>query len=146
MTIQLFHLTRTASVKAAAGRENYTRGLFVLPDGRKFYSLEDEDRHLETNLEAKVLGKTAIPRGRYRLKVTFSPHFNKMMTLVEGVPGYAGVRIHGGNKAEDSEGCILVGTTLTTDGIRDCAAAVHEIEQAVRDAAELGIESWLEVA
>ena len=60
---------------------------------------------------AKVFGKTAIPRGKYRLITSESPRFGRILPEVLHVPGFTGIRIHGGNTAEDSHGCILVGQT-----------------------------------
>ena len=54
-------------------------------------------------------GRTAIPEGRYPLYVTRSPKFGRWLPLVNHVPGFEGIRIHAGNTAEDTEGCILVG-------------------------------------
>ena len=52
---------------------------------------------------------TAIPTGRYQITATYSPHFNRTLPLLNNVPGYSGVRIHPGNTAADTDGCILVG-------------------------------------
>lgn len=57
----------------------------------------------------KMKGRTAIPEGRYALLVTFSPRFKRWLPYVQGVPGFEGIRIHAGNTANDTEGCILVG-------------------------------------
>ena len=61
----------------------------------------------------------AIPAGCYRLRLTYSPTFQELLPLLDGVLGYArqphngirrtGIRIHAGNTIADSRGCILVG-------------------------------------
>ena len=61
----------------------------------------------------------AIPAGCYRLRLTYSPVFQEILPLLDGVLGYArqphngirrtGIRIHAGNTIADSQGCILVG-------------------------------------
>jgi hypothetical protein len=66
-------------------------------------TLEDPPR------EEKVPGKTGIPVGRYNVDVTFSNRFKKRMPLIKEVPGFEGIRIHGGRDEKDTEGCILVG-------------------------------------
>lgn len=77
--------------------------------------LEDKDRGLhqwmsETEIAAiKVAGKTAIPRGMYHCKMTMSARFGKMMPQILCVPGFAGVRMHAGNDADNTEGCPLFG-------------------------------------
>ena len=85
-------------------------------DGKKFCNaLEDEDRGLtsdmtvDQSLANKVYGKTAIPTGRYKITMSWSPKFKKDMPLVNAVKGFTGIRFHSGNSAEDSLGCILFG-------------------------------------
>ena len=61
----------------------------------------------------------AIPAGCCRLRLTYSPAFQEILPLLDGVLGYArqphngirrtGIRIHAGNTIADSRGCILVG-------------------------------------
>ena len=75
------------------------------------YTLEDTVRPAGV----KVYGETAIPDGRYQVKVTYSNRFKKQMPLLLDVPMFKGIRIHTGNKPEDSHGCLLVGKTETTD-------------------------------
>lgn len=55
--------------------------------------------------------KTLIPTGTYKLNVSKSPKFGRMLPLVynEKVPMVRGIRIHVGNSVKDSSGCVLVG-------------------------------------
>lgn len=74
------------------------------------WTLEDVVREVPGEpVEAwKVKGQTAIPRGTYAVRVTHSNRFKTDLPLLLNVPGFAGVRLHGGNTAADTEGCILV--------------------------------------
>lgn len=80
-------------------------------------TLEDRDRGLKKDMPLedikakKVYAQTAIPEGRYELIVNFSNRFQHYMPLLLGVPGFEGIRIHSGNTAANSEGCILLGKT-----------------------------------
>jgi hypothetical protein len=96
----------------------------VLIDGVFFcYGLEDADRGLQQNepidviKTKKVFAQTAIPAGRYEVIVNFSNRFQQYMPLLLNVPGFEGVRIHPGNVATNTEGCLLLGQTEGTDFI-----------------------------
>lgn len=81
----------------------------------------------------------AIPAGCYRLRLTYSPTFQELLPLLDGVLGYArqphngirrtGIRIHAGNTIADSRGCILVGKAgerlLGDEAIRQEASTLH---------------------
>lgn len=81
-------------------------------------TLEDTDRGLRQNMKIseikskKVYGETAIPCGSYECVYTYSNRFKKMLPLLLNVPGFEGIRIHSGNSAKDTEGCILIGLNL----------------------------------
>jgi len=49
-----------------------------------------------------------VPALIYRVSVTQSPKFRRLLPLLNQVPGRTGIRVHRGTKPEHSLGCILV--------------------------------------
>ena len=78
-------------------------------------SMEDKDRKLDSTMSLseivrrKIYGRTAIPYGTYKVDITYSPKFKRMMPIILGVPGYAGIRFHQGVTHKNTLGCPLVG-------------------------------------
>jgi len=90
--------------------------LFV--DGKfECYTLEDPVR------ERKIKHVTAIAAGVYTVIITMSARFKRLLPLLLDVPEFEGVRIHPGNKPEDTDGCILVGRTRTSNFVGESRAA-----------------------
>jgi len=88
------------------------------------YILEDTVRPYT---EPKVPGATAIPTGRFQLTVDYSQRFRKYMFHIESVPGFSGIRIHGGNRAVDTEGCLLTGDALGDRDVLYSQAALAKL-------------------
>jgi len=105
---------------------------------------EDCDRHLEDNPDAKIKGKTCIPRGTYNVVITPSARFKRDLPLLEGVKGFDGIRIHPGNSAADTEGCLLPGKGHTDKTVTESRAAFNalfaKIQQALQDGDTVTIE------
>ena len=98
-----------------ANRPTYCIGKLYI-DGVYFCDvIEDTDRGLKDEMteeeikKLKVKGETAIPTGIYPVYITYSPKYKKQMPLIDNVKGYSGIRIHSGNTAKDTEGCLIVG-------------------------------------
>lgn len=108
-------------------------------------TLEDQDRHLEAGGE-KIKGQTAIPRGRYKVQLSFSNRFGRIMPEVLDVPQFAGIRIHGGNTEADTEGCPLLGAIRTKTGVAQCAGVNQRLINLIEAAEIRGEDVWLEVA
>lgn len=81
----------------------------------------------------KVYGETCIPVGQYKVILSHSPKFKKVLPELLEVPNYAGVRIHGGNSVKDTLGCILVGKYKEerTERIWSCAEPLNSIIDAI---------------
>lgn len=110
----------------------------LLIDGVQFcYILEDVDRKLECDAE-KVYGKTAIPRGTYKIVLDYSNRFKRVLPRLLDVPGYVGVRIHPGNDAEDTDGCLLPGSTWRKDWVSNSRVTFDQLFDQLEQADESG--------
>lgn len=121
-------------------RDTYTIGR-VLIDGERFCeSIEDTDRDLHQDMpekeiaKVKVYGKTAIPSGEYTVKMAYSPKYKRDMPEVLNVKGFSGIRIHSGNTAEDSLGCILLGRNTKVGMVTDSRKTCKEFERLLQQA------------
>src|SRR5215831_11784086 len=92
------------------------------------FTLEDVVR------DEKIKGETAIPAGTYEVVVNFSNRFQKLLPLLMNVRNFEGVRIHSGNTAVDTKGCILVGQTKDADLVGNSRAAFAPLFQKIQDA------------
>lgn len=93
----------------------------------------------------KVAGETAIPAGSYQIIITPSVRFKRDLPLLVNVPGFSGVRIHPGNTAEDTEGCILVGTRVGVNSVLESRIAFNALFDRIQAALELGELCHIEI-
>jgi hypothetical protein len=124
MILELNRKTRTS--KSTIGE--------LLINGEFFcYVLEDMDRGLDSIMTdseikaKKVYAETAIPKGTYRVAITFSPRFKEYMPLLLNVKGFQGIRIHSGNTAAHTEGCLIVGMTTSKDFVGQSKIAYSKL-------------------
>lgn len=83
-------------LKRIAYKPNYTIGRLYL-----------NDTYLCDTLEPSH--PVCIDNGCYPLDFTYSPKFKKIMPLLCNTSNRIGIRIHWGNTAKDTSGCILLG-------------------------------------
>lgn len=121
-------------------------------------SLEDEDRGLSDAMDErtirnrKIFGKTAIPRGRYKIDMeTVSPKFSKKefyMDVCQGklprlknVKGFEGILIHvadGPKGADLLEGCIGIGLNKKVGQLCDGKETFKKVYALMKEAHDRG--------
>ena len=123
-----------------------TLGTMRFEDGFVCQTLEDPVREGE-----KVYGDTAIPLGTYRVTITRSKRFNKLMPLLHNVPNFGGIRVHCGNNTDDTSGCILVGmgrnADAKSDGLQLLASrdAMDDVQPRIAAALARSEEVWIDI-
>jgi hypothetical protein len=135
LTLKRFHLAPT-----------YTIGkLFI--DGKPFCDViedvvrdKNKDGDLQDAGEAKVYGQTAIPYGTYKVQLTMSNRFKKVLPLLVNVPEFEGIRIHAGNTAEDSHGCLLVGENKEKGKVINSAVTMEKLMAILKTGKNIQIE------
>lgn len=103
-------------------------------------TLEDVERK-----GPKIAHETAIPAGRYRVAITRSARFGKMLPILLDVPGFDGIRMHSGNVAADTAGCILVGQSKANDSILGSRLALAELQPKIAGALARHEEVWIQI-
>lgn len=112
----------------------------------KYFSdvLEDPDRgltdimSLEEIKKIKIKGNTCIPYGTYNITITYSPRFKKNLPLLNNVKGFDGIRIHSGNKPQDTEGCLLPGFNKVKGQVIDSRVTTDKLIAQIQQALNKG--------
>ena len=88
---------------------------------------------------------TAIPEGSYPVVITKSPRFRRWLPLLVGVPGFSGIRIHSGNMAADTRGCILVGENTIVGRLTSSRATLTKLITTIMAASDQGEAVWITI-
>ena len=118
-------------VKRLYKTENSTIGELTIDGKFECYTLEDKERTV------KIKGETAISKGTYKVIINQSNRFKKLLPLLLNVPNFEGVRIHPGNSNHDTEGCILVGQSISKDYISKSRKAFEKLFKKMQSAKEI---------
>ena len=143
-----------------AKRKTYTIGrLCILEKVIDEYSTGTAERYFCDTLEPtwrdykngayKVKGRSAIPEGRYAVVISYSPKFKAWLPILLGGPEFnrkwQGIRIHAGNTAADTEGCILVGKNREVGKVLDSRIWLHRLKQKIVEAKDKGEAVWITI-
>ena len=115
-----------------------TIGSLYINDVFFCYTLEDKDRGLDQSQSLltinakKLFGITCIPYGTYKVRLSISNRFKRLLPEILNVKGYTGVRIHRGNTHAHTEGCPLVGFKKGKDCIMESTKAEEALMERLK--------------
>jgi hypothetical protein len=121
----------TITVKRLYKTKTSTIGELLIDGVFECFTLEDIER------DVKVKSETAIPKGTYKVIINQSNRFKRLLPLLINVPNFEGVRIHSGNSNHDTEGCILVGQTMSKDFIGQSRKAFDKLFKKMQAAKDI---------
>ena len=127
-------------------KETYTIGKLYV-DGVYFCDvIEDKDRGLDDSMVLadimvkKKYGETAIPYGTYKVEINYSPKYKKLMPQIMNIKGFGGIRIHSGNTAKDTLGCLIVGKNTKKGMVTESRATYNKLFALMKDEKDITIE------
>jgi hypothetical protein len=104
---------------------------------------------LRSPAKVQSLKPFAIPEGRYAVVITWSPKFNAWLPVLLGGPDFyhlfKGIRIHAGNTAKDTAGCILVGRNQQVGRLFESRKWLYEVKQKIVEAKARDESVWLTI-
>ncbi len=147
-------------LKRIAKRKTYTIGrLYIQRQVMDEYLAGTADDYFCDTLEPtwrdyehgayKVKGRSAIPEGRYAVVISYSPKLKQWLPILSGGPVFnkkwQGIRIHAGNTAKDTEGCILVGKNREVGKVLDSRIWLYRLKQKIVEAKNRGEAVWITI-
>ena len=127
------------TLKRIAFKDKYTIGRLYINGVYFCDTLEDKDRGLydwsseDYIKEVKVKHQTAIPYGIYKLLWSYSPKYKRFMPEISCVKGFSGIRVHSGNTAEHSSGCVLLGYNKKVGMVLDSRKTCKKFDEIIED-------------
>ena len=107
------------------------------------------DAVLRSPTKLASLKPIAIPEGRYAVVITWSPKFKMWLPVLLGGSDFnllfKGIRIHMGNTAADTAGCILVGRNQIVGRLLESRKWLYELKQKIVEAKNRGEAVWLTI-
>ena len=104
-----YKLIRENSLLGASGvRPKEVRGHLYSVEHRYSGSAGEYKEYLTPICSTLENADYIIPALIYRVQVTQSPKFRRLLPCLVQVPGRSGIRVHRGTKPEHSKGCIIV--------------------------------------
>ena len=76
---------------------------------------------------------------------TWSPRLKEWLPLLVNVPMFEGIRIHAGNTAKDTAGCILVGQNLKRGMVLNSRIWLKRLKDKIVEAKARGEGVWITV-
>ncbi len=144
--------------------DGYTVGAFCFEEcGYLCDSLEDKDRGLTDAMSLdeikarKVYGETAIPRGRYEVRLdivsprlkdrAYAKKYGGCLPRLMNVKGFDGILIHPFTSASESKGCIGPGEFVAKTGkiVRSTQAFYDMMDRYLVPAFRRGQRIYLEI-
>lgn len=131
-------------VNRFAKAHTYTIGRLFIPGiVNDMFCNTLEDKVREEGV--KIPGETAIPAGKYEVRLTESARFKKVLPEILNVPGFTGIRIHGGNSDKDTEGCILVGRNTEKGKLSQSQDTLVKLMTILQGAADKKEPIWITI-
>jgi len=102
---------------------DYTIGILSIDGNYLCEVVEDvvrdlnKDGDLNDPYEGKIPKETAIPYGIYKVVLSVSPKFKRVLPLLLDVKHFSGIRIHRGINAKSTWGCLIPGENKIKGGV-----------------------------
>lgn len=124
-------------LKRIAKKKSYTIGRLYIETEYFCDTLEPTWRDYKHGAR-KIMGCSAIPEGRYAVVITWSAKLEAWLPLLLHVPNFEGIRIHAGNTAQDTAGCILVGQNREVGKVLNSRTWLKKLKAKIVEAKENG--------
>ena len=119
------------------------------PTALELKTTVSRDAVMRSPKKAQSLKPFAIPEGRYAVVITWSPKFKQWLPLLLGGPDFSslfsGIRIHAGNAAADTQGCILVGRNQLVGQVLESRKWLGALKHKIVAAKDRGEPVWLTI-